>query len=92
MATWAFLINHARVLVLIAAEPGTRLRDICWHTGLTEKTVSGIVSDLCDAGYLTKHRVGTRNFYELHPNSRCAAPTTATRSADAGLRCSRAAP
>lgn len=26
-----------------------------------------IVGDLCEAGYLTRHRLGARNFYEVHP-------------------------
>jgi len=67
MAEWSFLTNHTRVLVLIASRPGIRLRDICTHTGLTQMTVTTIASDLAKAGYLTKHRVGARNFYEVHP-------------------------
>jgi DNA-binding Lrp family transcriptional regulator len=55
------------VLVCIARDPGTRLRDISQKTGLTERAVSMIVGDLCEAGYLTRHRLGARNFYEVHP-------------------------
>lgn len=67
MAEWAFLTNHASVLLCIARQPGLRIRDIAVHTGLTERAVSRLISDLCDAGYLTKHRLGLRNRYELHP-------------------------
>lgn len=61
------LTNHAHVLLCIARQPGIRIRDIADHTGLTERAVSPLISDLRDAGYLTKHRVGLRNSYELHP-------------------------
>lgn len=67
MKGWKFLTNHTRVLVLIAGDPAIRQRDICWRTDLTGRTVSSILADLCEAGYLSKQRVGTRNVYELHP-------------------------
>jgi hypothetical protein len=67
MAKLRFVTNHARVLVCIAREPGIRLRHVALHTGLTERAVWMIVGDLCEEGYLTKHRLGARNFYEVHP-------------------------
>ena len=67
MADWAFLTNHARVLLIMARQPGARIRDIAQHTGLTERAIGSILSELTDAGYLTKHRLGARNFYEVHP-------------------------
>ncbi|MBA3299718.1 MAG: AsnC family transcriptional regulator [Thermoleophilaceae bacterium] len=63
----SFITNHARVLLCIARDPGTRLRDIAVCVDLTERATHGLVSELCEAGYLTKHRLGARNFYELHP-------------------------
>lgn len=67
MGGWAFVTNHARVLLCIARQPGTRRRDVASQTGLTERAVTTIISDLCQAGYLTRHRLGIRNFYEIHP-------------------------
>jgi DNA-binding transcriptional ArsR family regulator len=58
--------NHAHVLACIAADPGARLRDIAATVGVTERTAGQIVSDLEQAGYLTKARVGRRNRYEVH--------------------------
>lgn len=66
--SWTFLTNHARVLACIAAEPGTRLRDIAACAGITERAAHRIVVELEDAGYVTRHRVGQRNFYEVHPS------------------------
>jgi len=63
----SFLTNHARVLLCIARDPGTRLRDIAVRVDLTERATHGLVSELCEEGYLTKHRLGARNFAELHP-------------------------
>jgi hypothetical protein len=63
---WRFITNHAHVLACIAADPGTRLRDIAANVGITERTVGQIVAELEQAGYLTKTRVGRRNTYEVH--------------------------
>ena len=60
MADWSFLTNHARVLLCIAHDPGVRLRDIAARTGVTERTAYGIVTDLTGAGYVVKHKDGTR--------------------------------
>lgn len=63
---WRFVTNHAHVLECIATDPTARLRDIAAIVGITERTASQIVSDLEQAGYLTKRRDGRRNTYELH--------------------------
>ncbi len=67
MSEWAFLTNHTRVLLCIARDPRARMRDIAECTGLTEGAVKTLVGDLCAEGYLSKHRIGARNRYELHP-------------------------
>ena len=68
MAEWGFLTNHALVLLCIVRDQRTRLRDIAQCTGITERAAQSIVGDLVEAGYLTRHRVGLRNFYETHPD------------------------
>ena len=62
---WGFLTNHGRVLLCIAHDPGVRLRDIASELAITERTVYGIVTDLTEAGYLTKEKDGRRNRYEI---------------------------
>lgn len=64
---WTFLTNHARVLACIAEAPGVRLRDIAIRVGITERAAHRIVCELEADGYLTRHRIGARNFYEVHP-------------------------
>lgn len=66
MADWTFLTNHAMVLVTIAREPDTRMRHIADRVGITERAAHRIVSELIEGGYLTRHRLGRRSFYEVH--------------------------
>ncbi len=63
---WTFLTNHAQVLVCIAHDPGVRLRDIGERVGITERAAHRIVTELADAGYITRHRNGRRNQYTVN--------------------------
>lgn len=63
-----FLTNAAQVLACVAREPGTRLRDIADCVGITERAAHRIVCELEAGGYITRHREGGRNFYEVHPD------------------------
>lgn len=76
-SAWTFLTNHARVLLAIAADPEVRIRDIASRIGITERAAQGIVSDLEDAGYLERIRVGRRNHYHLRPDRHFRHPTEA---------------
>lgn len=64
---WTLLTSHGRVLLIIAQEPDLRLRDIADRAEITERSAQGIVSDLEEAGYIERERVGRRNSYRLHP-------------------------
>jgi predicted MarR family transcription regulator len=64
---WTFLTNHARVLVEIARNRNTRLRDIAAAIGITERAAQTIVNDLEEAGYITRTRVGRRTHYSVDP-------------------------
>ncbi len=66
IATWTFITNHARVLLVIASDPTVRLRDIAATLDITERAAQRIVTELVDEGYLTRKRVGRRNHYEVH--------------------------
>ena len=68
MAQWSFLTNHARALLLMAARPEARLRDLADDLNLTERTAYGIVVDLTAAGYVVKEKDpqdGRRNRYQV---------------------------
>ena len=62
---WTFLTNHGRALLCIARDPEARLREIAISLGITERRAHGIVSDLADAGYVVRTKVGRRNRYEV---------------------------
>lgn len=65
MNEWSFLTNHARVLVCITQNRSVRLRDIAATLGITERSASGIITDLAEAGYVVKDKDGRRNRYRV---------------------------
>ena len=62
---WTLLTSHGRVLLLIAQNPGTRIRELAQAAAITERSAQSIVRDLERAGYLTKTKVGRRNEYAV---------------------------
>ena len=63
---WAFLTNHAQVMLCIADDPGIRLREIGEQVGITERAAHRIVVQLVAAGYLARERTGRRNRYTIN--------------------------
>jgi DNA-binding IclR family transcriptional regulator len=63
--SWTFLTTHARVLLLVAHDPGVRLRDIAASLDITERSAFGIITDLVEAGYVIKEKDGRRNRYHV---------------------------
>jgi MarR family len=80
VANWTFLTNHARVLLLIAHDPGVRLRDIAASVGITERSAYGIVTDLAEAGYVVKQKDGRRNRYQVQTHLPLPEPTGQERT------------
>ncbi|MGZ4173236.1 MAG: helix-turn-helix transcriptional regulator [Solirubrobacteraceae bacterium] len=66
--TWSFLTNHAQVLLCIAHNPAIRLREIGDAVGITERAAHRIVTNLAQAGYISRQRVGRRNRYTIEPD------------------------
>jgi DNA-binding Lrp family transcriptional regulator len=60
------LSNHGHVLVCIAGDPDSRLRDIAQQVGITERAVFGIVEDLERGGVIKRLKVGRRNKYLIN--------------------------
>ena len=79
---WAFLTNHAQVLVCIAHDPGVRLRDLGERVGITERAAHRIVSELAAAGYINRQRNGRRNHYTI--NGHFALPDPIAREQNIG--------
>ena len=76
---WTFLTNHAHVLLCIAKNPDSRLRDIADVVGITERAVHRIVADLTEAGYVDARRDGRCNVYVTHPKKNLRHPIEAHR-------------
>lgn len=64
--SWTLLTAHGHVLVEIARDPDARVRDISDAVGLTERAVHAIISDLEQAGYVERTKVGRRNRYTVN--------------------------
>lgn len=63
---WTFLTNHAHALLCIAQNPEVRLAEIARLVGIGERATHRIVSELVDAGYVTRKKEGRRNTYEVN--------------------------
>jgi DNA-binding MarR family transcriptional regulator len=72
--SWSFLTNHTQVLLCIARDPETRLRDIAETVGITERAVQRIVADLIESDFVTRERVGRRSRYRLNREARMRHP------------------
>jgi DNA-binding transcriptional ArsR family regulator len=68
MPQWGFMTNHMHALYCVARHPGIRIFELAECVGVRERAAHRLVTDLVEGGYLTRRRVGTRNFYELHPS------------------------
>ena len=65
---WTFITNHGAVLGIIGERSKITVREISSYLGITERTVHNILSDLVEAGYITKTKVGRRNQFVVHPD------------------------
>jgi DNA-binding MarR family transcriptional regulator len=65
---WSFLTNHGQVLLCIADDAGSTLREIGERVGITERAAHRIVGELEASGYLSRERNGRRNRYTLRPH------------------------
>ena len=80
MVSWSFLTSHARVLLLVAHDPGVRLRDIAASLGITERSAFSIITDLVEAGYVIKEKDGRRNRYHIQAHLPLPEPTSQERT------------
>ena len=63
---WMLLSNHGHVLLYVDTYPDARLREIAAAIGITERATHKIITELEDAGYVTRERLGRRNRYDVH--------------------------
>ena len=73
--TWRFVTSHTQVLLCLQRNPRVRMRDIAETVGITERAAQRIVTDLVEAGYVSRQREGRRNLYELNRELRMRHPS-----------------
>ena len=64
---WTFITNHGLVLSYISHRASSTAREIAMYVGVTERTTHKIISDLEAASYITRRKIGRRNFYKVDP-------------------------
>ena len=88
MAEWAFLTNHARVLLHLAHDPGARLRDIAASLGITERRAHGVITDLGRGRLRDQQKDGRRNRYQIQAHLPVPEPGTRSRPSARSSPCS----
>jgi DNA-binding MarR family transcriptional regulator len=73
--SWRFVTSHTQVLLCLQNNPNIRLRDIAQTVGITERAAHRIVTDLVEADYVTRERVGRRNHYTVNTRLRMRHPS-----------------
>ncbi|MET9543721.1 transcriptional regulator [Streptomyces sp. NPDC006627] len=64
--SWTFLTHHARMLLAIARDPASRIRDTAAACNVSERTAQAVITDLDENGYLSRERLGRRTHYTVH--------------------------
>ena len=63
--SWGFLTNHAHVLIQIARDPRSTVREIASAAGITERATHSVLSDLRAGGIVHATRDGRNNVYSI---------------------------
>jgi DNA-binding MarR family transcriptional regulator len=66
LGSWGFFTNHALLLLSIAMDRSSTVREIASNAGITERAVVAILNQLEDAGIITRERKGRRNSYLIN--------------------------
>lgn len=71
---WGFLTNHAHVLIQVASDPHSKVRDIAIAAGITERAAQAVLQDLRHADIIRTKRAGRRNVNLLNPTALAERP------------------
>lgn len=66
--------THGLLLLCIASTEGQSVAGLAALAGVSERTASRIITDLVDAGYVTRTRTGTRNSYTVQAEAEVTDP------------------
>ena len=65
-STWTFFTNHGHVLLCLATDPDSTVREVAAQVGITERATIRIIGELEDGGVLERTREGRRNHYTIN--------------------------
>jgi len=65
LGTWGFFTNHALLLLSIAMDNSSTVRQMAQGVGVTERAVVAILNQLEDDGIIVRQKQGRRNSYEI---------------------------
>ena len=83
---WTFFSHYAHVLICLAENPRSRLRDVADKVGVTERTAMRLINRLETAGVVERIRQGRRNFYQIDTKEPLLHPIEAGCSVETLLR------
>jgi DNA-binding transcriptional ArsR family regulator len=66
LGTWGFFTNHALLLLAVAMDRQTTVREIASSVGVTERAVVAILNQLENEGIISRNRQGRRNTYDVN--------------------------
>lgn len=66
--------THGLILLCIASTDEQTVARLAEVAGVSERTVTRVVTDLVEAGYVTRRRQGTRNAYTVCPDAEVTDP------------------
>ncbi len=62
---WGFFTNHALLLLSIAMDNSSTVREMAMNVGVTERAIVAILNQLENDGIILRHREGRRNAYSI---------------------------
>lgn len=74
--SWTFLSHHAHVLILIARNNQETIDNLAGQAGITTRSVTSVIKDLEEAGYITRTKVGRHNRYDINRHGPLRHPTS----------------
>ncbi len=75
MAEWSLITKHGQVLSYVAHHPKSTAREIALALGITERTAQKMISEISDAGYISRRKKGRRNVYRINPELTLSHPS-----------------
>jgi len=65
LGTWGFFTNHALLLLAIAMDAQSTVRELAVSIGVTERAVVAILNQLEEASVVRRNKLGRRNTYTI---------------------------